>query len=1166
MTDVTPVLVDQDDRTRIRTHLDTTLVVEAAAGTGKTTELIARMVNTLAAGRARIGEIVAVTFTEKAAGELKLRLREEIERAREHHTGTARLRLEDALAHLEDAHVSTIHGFCADMLRERPVEADVDPRFEVLLEPVANQLLDGVVDQWLQDTLEAPTEGVRRILRRAYRDDDGEAGPRAALRKAVRSLAEWRDFATPWRRDPVDRASLLRTAMAAVHDFAAVSGKGAANDNFYVDTAPIRRFSRLHAGPPPSETSGEDALDALEAWLGALSRDKAVTRCRTGYGSTYATNVPRADVKAQHAALKVTLQETMAALEADLAACLQQELQPCLTRYAIAKQERGALDFTDLLMRARDLLRRDAAVRADFQCRYQRLFVDEFQDTDPIQAEILLLLAADDPDQADWTRVRPTPGRLFIVGDPKQAIYRFRRADVETYWQVKRQLLQAGAEACQLRTCFRSVPALQRAVNHVFAAVMDANADAAQADYVALEPVRADSTTQPALVALPVPRPYKGKYVSYEAIEASLPDAVGAFVEWLVQDSGWTVSERVPGGGELPVPVQARHVAILFRRFSSWGDDVTRPYVDALESRQIPHLLVGGRSFHAREEVDALRVALCAIEWPDDELSVYATLRGGFFAFADHQLLEYRTGHGGRLNPVGASRDCAVPAAGEGTETDAIAAALRLLQSLHRERNRVPVQDTVQTLLRATRAHAGLALRPGGEQALANVLHMVELARQYELGDGASFRGFVQQLLDETYSEAGESPILEEGTDGVRLMTVHKAKGLEFPVVILADITCRLSSDRPSRALVSDRGLCVQSIAGCTPIELVELRDVEAARERAEGHRLAYVAATRARDLLVVPGVGDEPYPHVKQGEKWIDVMNRALYPARPWPAPEPAVGCPDFGRDTVLQRPDDEAAAYVTPLRPGRYMLGEEHAPFAVTWWDPSRLHLDAEPSLGARQKALVDRHAPDSRIREGHEEVDRWTRLHASRLATGRVPSLRVQRVTAAAHESDPAASSVAVLQVPATMPRRGGRTFGTLVHEVLAVVGLNATEAEIATAAAFKARVLGADGVDLPAVIAAIRDTLQHPMLRAAAAAHARGQCRREAPVTLRLDDGGWLEGQLDLAFEDDEGWTVVDFKTDADMDASLDAYRRQVALYARALSVASGKPAKAVLLRI
>jgi ATP-dependent helicase/nuclease subunit A len=770
------------------------------------------------------------------------------------------------------------------------------------------------------------------------------------------------------------------------------------------------------------------------------------------------------------------------------------------------------------------------------------------------------------------------PGKLFIVGDPKQAIYRFRRADVETYWQVKQQLLAAGAECCQLRTCFRSVPALQRAINHVFAAVMDDSADASQAAYVNLEPVRDDCPTQPALVALPVPRPYKGKYVSYQAIDASLPDAVGAFVAWLVQDSGWTVSERAPGGEEERVALQARHVAILFRRFNSWGSDVTRPYVEALESRQVPHLLVGGRSFHEREEVDALRVALSAIEWPDDELSVYATLRGGFFAFPDHLLLEYRNAHGGRLNPFAIAAESETPRDTEPTDLQAIDDALGLLRSLHRQRNRVPVQDTVQALLRATRAHAGLVLRPGGEQALANVLHVVELARQYESSDGASFRGFVQQFLDATQVEAGESPILEEGTDGVRLMTVHKAKGLEFPVVILADITCRLFSDRPSRALVAARGLCVQTLAGCTPTELVELRDAEIARDRAEGHRLAYVAATRARDLLVVPGIGDEPYPHVKQGEKWVDVMNAALYPDRPWPAPDVAAGCPPFGRDTVLERPDEEAAMHATPIRPGRYVLGEAAVPFDVTWWDPARLHLDAEPSLGARQKALIDKNASESRVREGHEAVDHWAQLHASRLAAGAVPSLRVQRVTDAAHDLELASDEVAVLQVPSTTARRGGRGFGALVHEVLATVGLDATLADVASVTAYAARVLEmrqrfehqagmrVDTVDHAAVVNAVCETLQHPLLRAAAAAHERGQCRREMPVTLRLEDGAWIEGQLDLAFEDAGSWTVVDFKTDADMDAGLEAYRRQVALYARALAAATGQPARSVLLRI
>lgn len=1155
-------LVDQADRDRIRHDLDTTLVVEAAAGTGKTTELVARMVETIAEGRAAIDGLVAVTFTEKAAGELKLRLREEIERARDKREGDARARLEVALAHLEDAHVNTIHGFCADLLRERPVEAGVDPRFEVLLEPSANGLLDAALDDWLHDHLEAPGEGLRRVLRRTFWSDDTEAGPRGALRRAVRDLAEWRDFTAPWRRDPIDRRRTIVAALEAVLDFATLSARGTRGDPLYESTAPIRRFAVEHPMPEAAAITDE-WLDGIEARLGPLLRGEGFTKFRVGgRGAAYGKEVTRQQARDAHAALKATLEEVTAALDADLAACLHQELQPCLEGYEQAKRARGALDFTDLLIRARDLLRGHASVREALQRRYDRLFIDEFQDTDPIQAEILLLLAADDPAASDWTSVRPVPGKLFIVGDPKQAIYRFRRADVETYWRVKEQLRAAGAEVCQLRTCFRSVPTIQRAINHVFAPVMDGHRESAQASYVPLEPVRSDPGTQPSLVVLPVPSPYGSRNVSASAIEESLPDAVGAYVDWLVNESGWTVSERSSSAADARVPIQPRHIAILFRRFVSFGRDVTREYVAALEARQITHLLVGGRSFHEREEVDALRVALTAIEWPDDELALYATLRGSLFAFTDDMLLAYRQAHGplrvwdhARRDDTGAS----------GGEADEVTAALRLLGTLHRERNRVPVQDTVQALLRETRAHASLALRPGGEQALANVLHVVELARQYEATEGSSFRGFVQELLDETRTEAAESPILEEGSEGVRLMTVHRAKGLEFPVVILADITCRLSSDRPARALDASRNLCVQMLAGCAPAELLEARAAENARDRAEGHRLAYVAATRARDLLIVPGVGDGPYPGPKHGERWIDVMNRAIYPERPWPAPLEAPGTPPFGRDTVLHRPEEELA-YATPIRPGRYTLGPADASFDVTWWDPATLHLEARPTFGKRQLALIDRNASESRVEEGLATFRAWEQRHATRVERGATPSLRVVRVTDAARSLAVPVDAIAIEQVAHRTARRGGVLFGALVHEVLADVPLDADAPAIAALASFKARALGADDQDVTVVTRVIEETLAHPLVRRAAAALQAGRCHREAPITLRHDDGTWIEGQLDLAFEDADGWTVVDFKTDADLDRALDDYRRQVALYVDAVQRATGRPARGVLLRI
>src|SRR6185369_3575685 len=173
--------------------------------------------------------------------------------------------------------------------------------------------------------------------------------------------------------------------------------------------------------------------------------------------------------------------------------------------YERLKARAGCLDFLDLLRRARDLVRGDAVVRAELQGRYTQLYVDEFQDTDPLQAELLLLLVADDAREGEWRRVRPTPGKLFLVGDPKQSIYRFRRADVTLYESVKRQLVAAGAEVVHLTVSFRSVPDIQSVVNAAFARCMDGTSDG-QAAYVPLEPFRANVDTQPAVVALPVPK------------------------------------------------------------------------------------------------------------------------------------------------------------------------------------------------------------------------------------------------------------------------------------------------------------------------------------------------------------------------------------------------------------------------------------------------------------------------------------------------------------------------------------------------------------------------------------------------------------------------------------------------------------------------------------
>jgi ATP-dependent exoDNAse (exonuclease V) beta subunit len=1161
----TPPLTDDEARARIASAVDETLVVEAAAGTGKTTALVERIVRVLAAGRASVGEIVAVTFTEKAAGELKLRLRERLEVARrEEGDRDAAGRLETAVQNLEEAHVSTIHGFCADLLRERPVEARVDPLFRVLTETQSQRLFDEAFRRWFQGHLESPPEGVRRSLGRGSRGArpfaPDEDGPVERLRRAGFDLAQWRDFRTPWTREPFDRRGAAVALVDVVHALADRSANPSyRGDNLFLDTAPVRRASqelRVMAAAPGADID----LDGLEARLVDLRRNRDVARGRKGSGPTYGAGVPRARVLDARAALQQALEDFQVRADADLAACLHAELLDCVDAYEALKRREGALDFLDLLLDARDLVRRDAGVRRHFQARFTRIFVDEFQDTDPLQAELLLLLAADDPDETQWERVRPVPGKLFIVGDPKQSIYRFRRADVDVYRRVCEQLVSAGATPITLRRSFRSVPALQRAVNAAFAGVMDGDVETLQARYVPLEPSRPDHPSQPSVVALPVPRPYGPRFISPRQIETSLPDAVGAYLDWLVRESGWTVTER--RRPDARVPIEPRHICLLFRRFVSYGDDVTREYVDALEARGVPHLLVGGRTFHEREEIETLRAALAAIEWPDDQLSVFATLRGAFFAIGDEELLEYR--HlGGRFHPF------RIPD-GLPEHLSPIREALEFLGGLHRRRNGRPVADTLWALFDRTRAHVGFVLRPAGEQALANVLHVSELARQYEADGGLSFRGFVETLQAEAGAgAAAEAPILEEASDGVRLMTVHKAKGLEFPVVVLADITARLTPYDASRHTDSARGLCALRIGGWSPKDLIDHRDLEIRRERREGERIAYVAATRARDLLIVPGVGDEPYT-----EGWVAPLNGALYPpgeARRIQAPAP--GCPVFrSRDTVLERPEGDPARPHT-VCPGAHAFDSSFGPYSVVWWspEPEALVLGAQPPFGLRRDDLIVKDVAPTLLRERLDAYIGWKQSRAAAVVAAATPSVRVTTATEVARAAEGpggGAEAIAIDTLGGGEDRPGGPRFGSLVHAVLSDVPLDRAgederAGDVSRLARSHARLLGASEAEAAAAEHLVRRVLEHPLLRDAARA-AGGRCYREAPVTVVREDGMLIEGTVDLAYDTGDGFVVVDFKTDRPDGALLERYRRQVGWYVTAIGRATGKPARGVLM--
>jgi ATP-dependent exoDNAse (exonuclease V) beta subunit len=1109
---------DAAARERIRHSLDESLIVEASAGAGKTTELITRIVSILAAGTP-VHKIVAVTFTHKAAGELKIRLRQELDRARAAaSTSQERDHLEDALKRLEEASIGTIHGFCAQILHARPVEARIDPAFEEMTDPEAGRLRDGAFDRWFQAQLDSGGPALRRALARlAWRDhrrDQAEYPPVPALKAAAKQLIEWRDHDAPWRRPPFDRAARMEALLDQCRALAGLAAQCTrSGDNLVRGLRPVADLVNQ-----PGDA------DTLEARLLKLERD--LKRNSNKGSGGFAPGVGRQQVLNAREALLRDLGAFRRDADCDFAAAIQNEMQDLMRGYEDLKKRAGKLDFQDLLLLTRDLVRGKQEVRNYLQQRYDCVFVDEFQDTEPLQAEILLLLAAGDPAQTDWLQVTPKPGKLFVVGDPKQSIYKFRRADVALYESLCASLESRGVARIHLTRSFRAVPPIQQFVNAAFAPEMTGDRASGQARYAPLQEHAPAYPGQPALVVLPAPTPYGVQRVSNERIDACLPMAVANFIAWLIHESPWLVRDRA---GDR-VPLRAQHICVLFRRFVTDGKDISSQYTQELEARGIPHLLVGSKSYYQREEVEAIRVALAAIEWPDDELSVFGALRGPLFAVPDGLLLRFRLEGNRRLHPY-----AEVPAGFE-----PIAQALAILRDLHRGRNYRAVADTINELLEKTRAHAGFMLRRAGSQALANVYRICDLARTFELAGGLSFRGFVEELAAQAEkADSTEAPVLEEASDGVRLMTVHSAKGLEFPVVILADMTAKLSREAAERFVSGN--LCAMRLLGAAPWELLENEPQERARETAEGVRVAYVAATRARDLLVIPAVGDEERPG------WLGPLNKAVYPPRDKRRNKAAgPGCPLFAGDsTVLERPPDYGGAADDSVRPGLH--SPQSGAHQLVWWDPLALQLEAAPGSGLRQEDILASE-PAARAAAGIARYEDWKEQRFRTGIAGRSPHFRI--VSPTGDEGDPPEPQPVLVDSVASDPdRAGGALFGTLVHAILRDLDLRSTAHQIAALAGVHARLLNAAGQQAEATAAAVA-AWAHPLLQRARAAT---RCYREFPVHLQLDDGRLLEGVIDLAFIEQNRWVVVDFKTDP--HASV-RYQRQLQWYVFAIRRLTG----------
>ena len=1105
--------------------LDQSCVVEASAGTGKTTALVNRIVDAIAAGTP-VESIVAVTFTHAAAGNMKLRVRHELEQRRASELDPqTRERLAGAARSLDRAFIGTIHAFCAQLLRRRPVEAGVDPVFQELAQPDAIRVFSGVFQRWIEQRLASKSPAlIRALARLSWREERDGAEPLDALRFAAWSLAEWRDFNAPWDKRGFDRdATLLDLITKAEATLEMRNRCARSQDALYAGLRPLAEFvERVQRARDAGLSDG----NVFENEVLRLPRE--LKWIKHGYGK-YADGVTREAMVAAWEEFSAMIEQFGQHADADLAAHLRDELWEVVGLYQQRKRLAGQLDFMDLLLYARDLLQHDGA-RAQLQRDFQRIFVDEFQDTDPLQAEILLLLAADDLAERDWRKVLPAAGKLYVVGDPKQSIYRFRRADARLFRRICRTLTGAGVASHKLPTSTRSTRTIQAFVNAAFASTIP--------DYLPLDGGAEDPVDQPSVIALPMPAPFGTRNIAKARIEECSPNAVAAFIQWLTTESGWMVRDQSTG---TRVPIQSEHVCILFRRFTNMGVDLTQEYVRALEARSIAHLLVGSKSFHRREEVGTLRTALRAIEWLDDELSVFAVLRGSLYAISDATLLRFRNAHG-HFRPTRELPDDL------DAEFAPIRDAFQALRDLHRRRNYRPIADTINELLEATRAHAGFAFRKGGERVLANVFRLTDLARSFEAsGAATSFRAFVEYLESEYESgDAGEAPVLEQEGRGVKLMTVHKAKGLEFPVVILADLTAKLTGPQGGdRYCDPDRKLCAQRLLWCAPWELLDAAEDERRADEEEAWRVAYVAATRARDLLVVAAIGEGP----REGE-WLSPLNDALYPPEERQrVSATAQGCPPFGKTTVLNRPADQPEE--VSVKPGlHYPRVGDHT---VIWFDPAVLALRVEKAEGVENEQVLigNRAQAEEGLRRYHE----WKDARAGRLAIGAVPHYRVTTAEAAPAAAEAAHIAVDRKTFAVAAGRPAGRKFGRVVHDILQ----HATSPDDVPALAdIWGRRHAAGDAECAAAAEASRQALEY----IARVMPAGAERHRELPVMVKLEDGTLVDGRIDFAWCSGNLWTVVDYKTDRREKRNV----AQVQLYALALERATGIPAKGLVLEV
>ena len=1054
---------DQSQRDAIVRGRDRSFLVEAAAGTGKTHTLIATLLHLAldAEPPVSLADVAAVTFTEKAAGELKQRLRARLaDEVTQGPDPIRRARARVALEDVERAEVATIHAFCQTLLKERPIDAGLDPGFQPIDEAASRLVAERIWHDWWRAELAERPDGalaqalraqaslgrpddddrptVARLAFALYRDRarlDGAPAPAAAPRLLLRRLEGWSNRLA---KAAVEAKTPHHPAARWLRQIAEHLGELARH------AANPRRFTELARELPKGSLRGVAGLWPDERCEEIQDLVKKVKRLFDG----------------ERLAAQVRYWPTLVGLLDRLV----DAQTGFLGAVAAEKRLRGFVDFDDLLLLARDLVAGSAAAREHFRRRFQVVAVDEFQDTDPLQMEIVFRLTSPDGGAADWRTLKPEPGRLLLVGDPKQSIYRFRRADVEAY-----RVARASLERVPLSANRRSVPALIDWVNAVFGGLL--TEDPARPFEIGYESFLhwrgPGNLAGPPVVYLEPPRDWRGKSAERDAGEA---EAVASFLHSALSERG----------------ISPRDVGILVRANARVAD-----FQDALARYGMASVLEGGKDFFEREETAAVLAALRAIDNPRDAVSLYAALKSFLFSFSDEELL--------RANAAGVRFDATRP----GPAAGRLAEALRLVARLRKQRHGRSADQTLADLYDETGAvEAAAAKRVGGLQAQANLQRLLVAAHQLS-ESGLAFGSVVRALHERVATEVGEPRAFEEKEEAVRILTMHKAKGLEFKVTVVTGLGAPTGGIQSSPILFGAAGepWAATLAFGPTTVETPDwpvVKDESRRRDLAEEKRLFYVACTRACDLLVLscfrnisdtksgPSPSDDadrdstPYgrfrPHLDPDRLPPGLVERRAASARPRPAPAP-------------DRAADAAAAETLTLT-----LEE----------------LAARPARLAKEKALALRRAGSTGPAEDAAPED--------------VPG----------GERERAATSDAAVRI------------GSAVHETMQAVAEHGADLARAAARAAADWELSAEGHREVERLA--RRLVGSELFARSAAAPRR---LAETPVLFRDAAGFLVEGKIDLLFEEESGFVLVDYKTDLDLTKRMPEYAAQLFDYAAAL---------------